>query len=151
MHANVPKTRSFVTVRQNTYSLLFYISEVEKRQKVLDEEYNDKLEMLHNLENQRQNLEEEKYSADTELDKQRMALDEKQRAYDSLMREHELAREKEAQLMGDKAALDLSLRTILVEKKSQHEIVARKQREKDKDLRSLKRAELQLKVWIQTH
>ena len=43
--------------------MLFHISEVEKRQKVLDEEYNDKLEMLHNLENQRQNLEEEKYSA----------------------------------------------------------------------------------------
>jgi len=45
-----------------------------------------------------------------------------------------------------RAALDLSLRTIMIEKKSQHEIVARKQREKDKDLRSLKRAELQLKV-----
>ena len=45
-----------------------------------------------------------------------------------------------------RAALDLSLRTILIEKKSQHEIAARKQREKDKDLRSLKRAELQAKV-----
>lgn len=45
-----------------------------------------------------------------------------------------------------RAALDLSLRTIMIEKKSQHEVAARKQREKDKDLRSLKRAELQLKV-----
>ena len=48
--------------------------------------------------------------------------------------------------MNCRAALDLSLRTIMIEKKSQHEIVARKQREKDKELRSLKRAELQLKV-----
>ena len=45
-----------------------------------------------------------------------------------------------------RAALDLSLRTIQVEKKSQHEIVARKQREKDKDVRNLKKVELQLKV-----
>lgn len=42
--------------------------------------------------------------------------------------------------------MDLSLRTIMVEKKNQHEVVARKQREKDKDLRNLKRAELQVKV-----
>lgn len=75
---------------------------MEKKQKVLDEEYNDKLELLQSLETQRQTLEEEKYSADIELDKQRMALDEKQRAYDALMREHEYARENEAQLMGDK-------------------------------------------------
>lgn len=83
-------------------------SEVEKKQKILDEEYTEKLESLHQLEEQRQTLEEEKYSADIELDKQRMALDEKQRAYDALMREHEMAREKEAQLMGDKYDLFLS-------------------------------------------
>lgn len=75
---------------------------MEKKQKILDDEYEDKLELLSALETQRQTLEAEKYSADAELDKQRMALDEKQRAYDALMREHEYAREKEAQLMGDK-------------------------------------------------
>lgn len=112
----------------------------------MDDDYTEKLNNLKSLEEQRQTLEEEKYSADVELDKQRIALDEKQRAYDALMREHESAREKEAQLMGDKAALDLSLRTIHIEKKNTHEIVARKQREKDKDLRNLKRAELQQKV-----
>ena len=79
-----------------------FCSEEEKKHRALDEEYNDKLELLSTLETQRKSLEEEKYSADTELDKQRMALDEKQRAYDALMREHEYAREKEAQLMGDK-------------------------------------------------
>jgi len=65
----------------------------------------EKLELLHSLENQRTNLEGEKFSADSELDQQRLALDEKQKAYDSLMREHEYAREKEAQLMGDKYAI----------------------------------------------
>lgn len=42
--------------------------------------------------------------------------------------------------------MDLSLKTIVAERKNQHEVVARKQREKDKDLRNLKRVELQLKV-----
>lgn len=77
-------------------------SEVDKKQRAADIQFTQRLDELRSLEEQRQNLEEEKFSADAELDKQRMALDEKQQAYDALMREHEYAREKEAQLMGDK-------------------------------------------------
>lgn len=51
-----------------THALTSYLySEVEKKQKLLEEECNEKLEVLRNLENQRQSLEDEKYSADVEL------------------------------------------------------------------------------------
>merc|ERR1719334_1421151 len=48
--------------------------------------------------------------------------------------------------MGDRATLDLNLRHITVEKKTTHDVTMRKSREKDRDLRNLKKAELQLKV-----
>ena len=45
-----------------------------------------------------------------------------------------------------RATLDLSLRHVHMEKKNQHDIYARKLREKERDLRNLKKTELQLKV-----
>ena len=45
-----------------------------------------------------------------------------------------------------RATLDLNLRHINLEKKNTHDIHSRKVREKDKELRNLKKAELQLKV-----
>ena len=45
-----------------------------------------------------------------------------------------------------RATLDLNLRHINLDKKTQHELHSRKAREKDRDLRNLKKAELQLRV-----
>jgi len=45
-----------------------------------------------------------------------------------------------------RATLDLNLRHIHLEKKNAHDVHSRKMREKDKELRNLKKAELQLKV-----
>ena len=45
-----------------------------------------------------------------------------------------------------RATLDLNLRHINLEKKTTHEVHSRKAREKERDLRNLKKAELQLRV-----
>ena len=45
-----------------------------------------------------------------------------------------------------RATLDLNLRHITLEKKTTHDVHSRKSREKDRDLRNLKKAELQLRV-----
>lgn len=45
-----------------------------------------------------------------------------------------------------RATLDLNLRHVNLEKKTTHDVHSRKVREKDRDLRNLKKAELQLKV-----
>lgn len=45
-----------------------------------------------------------------------------------------------------RATLDLSLNHVQMEKKNQHEIYARKVRERDRDLKNLKKTELQFRV-----
>lgn len=45
-----------------------------------------------------------------------------------------------------RATLDLNLRHITLEKKNNHDVHSRKLREKDRDLRNLKKSELHLKV-----
>ena len=45
-----------------------------------------------------------------------------------------------------RATLDLNLRHVSMEKKNNHDVHSRKLREKDRDLRNLKKAELQLRV-----
>jgi hypothetical protein len=45
-----------------------------------------------------------------------------------------------------RATLDVGLRHIFIEKKNLHELHSRKVREKDRDIRNLKKAELQLRV-----
>ena len=48
--------------------------------------------------------------------------------------------------MSSRATLDMNLRHIHLEKKNQHDTHSRKSREKERDTRNLKKAELQLKV-----
>lgn len=45
-----------------------------------------------------------------------------------------------------RGTIEMGLRHIMLEKKNQHEAHARRTREKDRDLKTLKKAELQVKV-----
>ena len=49
-------------------------------------------------------------------------------------------------LQSDKATLELSLKHIVAEKKLQYDIYNRTQKEKDKEMKSLKKIELQLRA-----
>ncbi|XP_013383517.1 coiled-coil domain-containing protein 146 [Lingula anatina] len=120
--------------------------ELDKQKKELDSEYKELLAATQQLEMKRQKLEDEKFDMDTQLDKERAMLEDKQREYDQLHKECDYAKNRIQVLMEDSAQLDFSLRHSNLEKKSQHEVVSKKQRDKDKELRNLKKAELQFKV-----
>lgn len=120
--------------------------EVENQRLEQDQEYKNLVEAVKAMENRRRALEEEKMEAEAELDRQRSLLDQRSRELDMLTKDFELAKEKEAVLMGDRATLDMNLRHIFLEKKIQHDAHSRKMREKDRDVRNLKKAELQLRV-----
>ncbi|KAJ8301978.1 hypothetical protein KUTeg_020965 [Tegillarca granosa] len=121
-------------------------NEIENRLKQLEVEYQEHQELAKNLENKRRTAEEEKFDADSELEKQRSLNMQKEREYNMLLKESEYAKDRQAVLMADRATLDMSLRHIHLEKKNTHDVHSRKSREKDRDLRNLKKAELQLKV-----
>ncbi|KAL3853073.1 hypothetical protein ACJMK2_016653 [Sinanodonta woodiana] len=121
-------------------------NEIENNFKQLENEYQELLEHKIQLEQKFSELEDEKNEMDIEVEKQRTVLGEKDRELELLQKDFEYAKDREGVLTGDKATLELNLRHAEFEKKSQHELLSRKTREKDRDLRNLKKAELQLKV-----
>ncbi|XP_064633168.1 coiled-coil domain-containing protein 146-like [Lineus longissimus] len=121
-------------------------NEIDRQRKVLDMQFKDLTEQLKNLESRRQLLDGEKCDTERDLDRTRATVEHKEREFDDLMKLFEFAKERESVLMGDRATLDVSLRHIFIEKKNLHELHSRKVREKDRDVRNLKKAELQLRV-----
>ncbi|KAK4830278.1 hypothetical protein QYF61_009481 [Mycteria americana] len=56
---------------------------------------------------------------------------------------HEISREKELAVLSDREALEDNLNKCVLEKKKQHDILIHKQTQKDRELRNLKKMELQ--------
>ncbi|XP_041460505.1 coiled-coil domain-containing protein 146-like [Lytechinus variegatus] len=121
-------------------------NEVERQRTEKDENYADLAAHLQDLLASLQGRTDDKFQLERDKARAQNALDEQQRKFDACMKDYEYQKEKEAVYLGDKATLDLSLRHVQMEKKNQHEIYARKLREKERDLRNLKKTELQLKV-----
>jgi len=80
------------------------------------------------------------------LENQRSLYEEKEKEVDLLMKECDLAKERQAELLGDRTSLDLKIKHVKVDKKTEHDAHARKLREKDRDLKILKKADVHLKV-----
>ncbi|XP_046358151.2 coiled-coil domain-containing protein 146-like isoform X1 [Haliotis rufescens] len=121
-------------------------NEMDNKLQTLASEYDELNEASKILETKRRKLEDEKLEFDSELEEQRSILNERERELDLLQKDYEHAKEREAMLLGDRATLDLNLRHVHLEKKNLHDVHSRKSREKDRDLRNLKKAELQLRV-----
>lgn len=78
------------------------LSEVDLQLQQQESEYQELAESMRQLESRRKLLEEEKLEADTELEKQRVLLDQRTRELEMLTKDFELAKEREAVLMGDR-------------------------------------------------
>lgn len=70
-----------------------------------EKEYQDSLAQKRNIETKLHSLEEEKYEMDNEVEKQRSLLNNREREMDVLQKDYELAKEKEAVLMGDRSVM----------------------------------------------
>ncbi|XP_044136083.1 coiled-coil domain-containing protein 146 isoform X1 [Bufo gargarizans] len=119
--------------------------ETEKKRLKLEDQCQELNQSIKQIENKSKKMLEEKEDVIKELEGKRMLLENKEQEFNRLTKLLELSKENEAVALGERAALDLNLRHTLIEKQTQHDALTRKQKEKDRDMRNIKKLELQLK------
>ncbi|XP_021545386.1 coiled-coil domain-containing protein 146 [Neomonachus schauinslandi] len=120
--------------------------EMEKKKIVLEYELKELNDSLKKVENKINSIMEEKEDVIKEVEGKRALLEIKEREYNQLVKLLELTRENEATSLTERGILDLNLRNCLIDKQNYHDELSRKQREKERDFRNLKKMELLLKV-----
>ncbi|XP_039095037.1 coiled-coil domain-containing protein 146 [Hyaena hyaena] len=120
--------------------------EMEKKKIVLEYELKELNDSLKKVETKINSIIEEKGDVIKEVEGKRALLEIKEREYNQLVKLLELTRENEATSMTERGILDLNLRNCLIDKQNYHDELSRKQREKERDFRNLKKMELLLKV-----
>ncbi|CAH7472811.1 Ccdc146 [Phodopus roborovskii] len=123
--------------------------DMEKKNIVLEYEVKELNESLKRLENKVNALVEEKDDIIKEVEGKRASLEMKEREYSQLLKMLELTKENEASSLAERGILDLNLRNCLIDKQNYHDELSRKQREKERDFRNLKKTELLLKVSLE--
>ncbi|XP_041523857.1 coiled-coil domain-containing protein 146-like [Microtus oregoni] len=123
--------------------------EMEKKNIVLEYEVKELNGSLKKLESKVNALVEEKDDVMKEVEGKRALLEVKEREYNQLLKMLELTKENEASSLAERGILDLNLRNCLIDKQSYHDELSRKQREKERDFRNLKKTELLLKVSLE--
>lgn len=120
--------------------------EMEKKKVVLDCELKEINDSLKKVETKINAIMEEKEDVIKEVEGKRALLEVKEREYNQLFKLLELTKENEATSLTEKGILDLNLRNCVIDKQNYHEELSRKQRERERDVRNLKKMELLLKV-----
>ncbi|KAM5303563.1 coiled-coil domain-containing protein 146 isoform 2-T2 [Glossophaga mutica] len=120
--------------------------EMEKKKVVLDDELKEINDSLKKVETKINAIMEEKEDVIKEVEGKRALLEVKEREYNQLVKLLELTRENEATSLTEKGILDLNLRNCVIDKQNYHDELSRKQRERERDVRNLKKMELLLKV-----
>ncbi|XP_053074551.1 coiled-coil domain-containing protein 146 isoform X2 [Acinonyx jubatus] len=120
--------------------------EMEKKKIVLEYELEELNDFLKKVETKINSIMEEKEDVIKEVEGKRALLEIKEREYNQLVKLSELTRENEATSLTERGILDLNLRNCLIDKQNYHDELSRKQREKERDFRNLRKMELLLKV-----
>ncbi|XP_008575774.1 PREDICTED: coiled-coil domain-containing protein 146 [Galeopterus variegatus] len=120
--------------------------EMEKKKLVLEHVVKELNDALKKIEMKVSAIVEEKEDVIKEVEGKRALLEIKEREYNQLVKLLELTRENEATSQTERGILDLNFRNSLIDKQNYHDELSRKQREKERDFRNLKKMELLLKV-----
>ncbi|XP_040827146.1 coiled-coil domain-containing protein 146 [Ochotona curzoniae] len=120
--------------------------EIEKKKLILEYEVKELHDSIKKVETKINAVVEEKEDVIKEVEGKRALLEIKEREYNQLAKMLELTRENEATSLTERGLLDLNLRNSLIDKQNYHDELSRKQREKERDFRNLKKMELLLKV-----
>ncbi|XP_003782665.1 coiled-coil domain-containing protein 146 [Otolemur garnettii] len=120
--------------------------DMEKKKIILELELKDLNESLKKVETKISSVVEEKEDVIKEVEGKRALLEIKEREYSQLVKLLELTRENEVASLSERGILDLNLRNSIIDKQNYHDELSRKQREKERDIRNLKKVELLLKV-----
>ncbi|KAM3924189.1 coiled-coil domain-containing protein 146 [Leptodactylus fuscus] len=119
--------------------------ETEKKKLKLEEQCQELNHSIKQIENKTKQMMEEEDDVMKELEGKKILLENKEQESNNLIKLLEFSKENEAVALGDRAALDLNLRHAMLEKQTQHDALTRKQKEKDREMRNIKKLELQLK------
>ncbi|CAD5119583.1 DgyrCDS8185 [Dimorphilus gyrociliatus] len=120
--------------------------ELEVKLNNIDKKYEETSAVEKNRSKQLFSAEEENSQIKRDLEQVQAKLQETEQKYDVLMKDAGYIKDRETMLLGDKGTLDMSLRHISLEKKNLHEMFSRRQRERDRDAKTYKKMELQLKI-----
>jgi len=119
--------------------------EVIKEKNRVDAEYKQLYNTYAEIEEHLQDHNDKKTETSNHINKQKNLLALREKDFNDLSKQLELEKEKEAVLLTDKATLELSLRHALIEKKNEYEAYLKAQKDKEKDFKSYKKAEIQMK------
>ncbi|KAM8979241.1 coiled-coil domain-containing protein 146 isoform 3-T3 [Sarcophilus harrisii] len=140
-HQNIP-----LQLGKEIDKIVRKLLDTEKKRAVLVDQVNEISEILKKSEHKVNSLLTEKEEVLKEVEGKRALLEIKEREFNQLTKLLDLTKENEASLMTERGIAELNLRNCLIDKHNFHDEVTRKQREKDRDIRNLKKMELLLKV-----
>ncbi|XP_001371121.2 coiled-coil domain-containing protein 146 [Monodelphis domestica] len=140
-HQSIP-----LQIGKEKEKLMRKIQDLEKKRAVIQEQLDEVSETLKKAEAKVNSILTEKDEVVKEVEGKRALLEIKEREFKQLSKLLEINKENEANLLTERGITELSLRNCLIDKHSYHDEVTRKQREKDRDIRNLKKMELLLKV-----
>ncbi|XP_030336797.1 coiled-coil domain-containing protein 146 isoform X2 [Strigops habroptila] len=116
----------------------------EKKKKALNDQIEELNGTLKAIERRTEEILQEKEDIMKELDGKQILLESKERECSTLSKLLEINREKELVVVAEREALEENLNKCALEKKEQSDILVHKQTQKDRELKVLKKMELQL-------
>ncbi|KAM4902084.1 coiled-coil domain-containing protein 146 [Sylvia borin] len=122
--------------------------DAKKKNEALNDQIEELNRTLKATEKRTEEILHEKEDVVKELDERQTLIQKNERECIALTKILEINAEKELAVLSDRQILENNLNKCLLEKKKQHDILSHHQTQKEKELKSLKRIELQLKeIW----
>ncbi|XP_070611293.1 coiled-coil domain-containing protein 146 isoform X2 [Erythrolamprus reginae] len=122
------------------------IQEIEKKKISLREEAQESVETSKKMETKCVEAMEEKDDAIKEVEGKKALLEIKEREFSTQTKVHEMNKENEGTAISERGLLEMSFRNMTNLKQKLHDTLCRMQREKEKDIRTFKKMEMQLKI-----
>nr|XP_021156315.1 coiled-coil domain-containing protein 146 isoform X3 [Columba livia] len=120
--------------------------DAEKMTEALNDEIEELNGTLKAIEKRNEEILQEREDVVKELDGKQILLESKERECSALTKFLEISREKESAVLSEREALEDNLNKCVMEKKWQQDVLIQKQTQKDRELKNLKKIELQLNM-----
>ncbi|NWH32052.1 CC146 protein, partial [Chloropsis hardwickii] len=122
--------------------------DAEKKNEALNDQIEELNRALKATEKRTEEILQEKEDVMKELNERQILIQKNERECTSLTKLLEINAEKELAILSDRQILENNLNKCVLENKKQQDILSHHQTQKDKELKSLKKIELQLKgIW----
>ncbi|KAM9388460.1 LOW QUALITY PROTEIN: coiled-coil domain-containing protein 146 [Phaethornis superciliosus] len=118
-------------------------SDAEKKKEALNKQIEELTGTLKAMEKRTEEILQERKDVMKEVDGKQILLERKEQECIALTKLLEISREKELAVVSDREALKHNIDKCVLEKKKQQDILNHKQTQKDRELRNLKKMELQ--------